>query len=151
MVKLVVTLFIIAPILLPGCLDTNSNSGTKIINPNGDSELALLMRDMFDDGLRVKKEMLTGKLPEIKTDYHGIHTAIPTEEGKNASLEYQLFAKAYEASVERFKTAEGNEKPQAYQTMVETCMNCHQEVCPGPMVRIKKLYLSDADLNSLEM
>lgn len=151
MLKLIVTLLLIAPILLQGCLDTNSNSDHKIVNPNGDSELALLMRDMFDDGLRVKNEMLAGKVTEIKTDYHGIHTAIPTEEGKNASVEYQLFAKAYEASVERFESAKGNEKPQAYQTMVETCMNCHQEVCPGPMVRIKKLYLSDADLNALEM
>ncbi|MEZ5033069.1 MAG: hypothetical protein R2787_16905 [Saprospiraceae bacterium] len=27
----------------------------KIYNPNGDSELALLMRDMFDEGMRVRK------------------------------------------------------------------------------------------------
>jgi cytochrome c553 len=26
-----------------------------------------------------------------------------------------------------------------YTAMVATCMNCHEQSCPGPMVRIKKL------------
>ena len=41
------------------CLDDNPNvatEGNQIFNPNGDSELALLMRDMFDDGMQVKSK-----------------------------------------------------------------------------------------------
>jgi cytochrome c556 len=29
-----------------------------------------------------------------------------------------------------------------YNLMVEACMNCHRSYCPGPMVRIKKLYIT---------
>jgi len=30
-----------------------------------------------------------------------------------------------------------------FQGLVESCMNCHRAFCPGPIVRIKKLYLKD--------
>ncbi len=131
------------------CLGCQSDPAKNPINPNGDSELALLMRAMFEEGMTTKEEVLAGKPGKFDLAYQKIHTATPTEEGKNASTEYILFAKAYEASVDRLRNADDAGRPQAYQTMVETCMNCHKQVCPGPMVRIKKMYLSDKELESL--
>ena len=121
-----------------------------MVNPNGDSELAILMRDMYDEGMLVKQSIIDGENPELKLNYDHIHTATPTEEGKNQSTEYLLFAKAYEASVERFKNASPHDRPAAYQNMVDNCMSCHKEVCQGPMVRIKKMYLSDEELASVK-
>ena len=34
-------------------------------NPNGDSELALLMREMFDDGMRMKEQIEKGDKLEV--------------------------------------------------------------------------------------
>ena len=130
-----------------GC--QSDDAPKKSINPNGDSELALLMRAMFDEGMTTKEEILAGNPVKFNVAYEKIHSAKPTEAGKNESTEYILFAKAYEASVKRLRNADDASRPQAYQTMVETCMNCHKSVCPGPMVRIKKMYLSEDELKSL--
>ncbi len=104
---------------------------------------------MFDEGMTTKDEILAGNPVKFNLAYEKIHSAKPTESGKNESIEYVLFAKAYEASVERLRNADDATRPHAYQTMVETCINCHKSVCPGPIVRIKKMYMSDKELQSV--
>ena len=50
------------------CTDYNSPEKREVpavINPNGDSELALLMRDMFEDGMRLKEQIAKGEQPDI--------------------------------------------------------------------------------------
>lgn len=121
----------------------------KDLNPNGDSELALLMRDMFDDGMKAKQALLEGGIPEVHCAYQNIHTADPTRPEQVATEEFKVFAKAYEFSADALRGSSPDERPDAYQTMVSACMNCHREICPGPMVKIRKLYLSDADKSRL--
>jgi len=123
-----------------------SNSGAKPLNPNGDSELALLMREMHDDGMRTKKQLLEGKTPSIKVAYEKLTTAKATEPEKAASPEYAAYATIYETAVQNFLERRGNEQIESYTTMVNACMNCHQQICPGPMVKIKKMYLSEKEL-----
>ena len=144
MLKLSTSAVLISFVLWIAC--KNEPSERKMVNPNGDSELAILMRDMYDEGMLVKQGLLKGQNSELYLNYDHIHTATPTEEGKNQSEEYLLFAKAYAASVERYKNSSAADRPAAYQNMVDNCMSCHQSVCQGPMVRIKKMYLTDAEL-----
>lgn len=144
MVKIFTTATLISLVIWMAC--GNDESGRKMINPNGDSELAILMRDMFDEGMVIKQSVINGEEPEMKLPYHHITTATPTVAGKNATTEYQLFAKAYEASVERFKNATGADRPAAYQNMIDNCMNCHSKICRGPMVKIEKLYLAEKEI-----
>lgn len=113
------------------------------INPNGDSELALLMREMFDDGLRIKQQIMKGEQPEILKKFEKILTAEATEPEKAASQKYKHFANTYLESLESLKNARGEEAGNLYQVMVQNCMNCHNAMCPGPMVKIKKLYLKN--------
>src|SRR5678816_3410224 len=77
-----------------GC--STDGKGSKIFNPNGDSELALLMRDMYDDGMVTKQEMLQGKQPDVRVKYHQLHTAKATDPEKVAAPNYNAFALAYE-------------------------------------------------------
>lgn len=144
MVKLLTTATLVSFIIWIAC--NTEDPKRKMINPNGDSELAILMRDMFDEGMLVKQRVINGEEPAMKLAYHHINTAAPTVEGKTATIEYKLFAKAYEASVERFKNASGADRVSAYQNMVDNCMNCHNSICRGPMVRIKKMYLTEEDM-----
>ena len=148
--KTLSTFLVLAGLVIAlSCSNENEPARTKIVNPNGDSELALLMREMWDDGMAVKAGLVDGKNPNIKVAYNRIHTAKATQPEKVATTEYEMFAKAYENAVEQFKSADAELRAPAYQNMVETCMNCHKEMCTGPMPKIKKMYLSDAELQKL--
>jgi CRISPR/Cas system CSM-associated protein Csm2 small subunit len=109
------------------------------LNPNGDSELALLMRGMYEEAERIKKQVKQGEEVTVELDHMKILSAHATEPEKAASAEFKGFAKLYLARLEELKTADGEAKEVVYKSLVESCMSCHQVLCPGPMVRIKKL------------
>ena len=130
------------------CTDFDTNT-ERIVptqsNPNGDSELALLMREMFEDGLRIKEQIEKGEKPDILKKFEAIHTAEATEPEKAASETYKNFADSYLTALNGLQNADSDELFDAYQGMVQSCMSCHQALCPGPMVRIKKLYLEGGE------
>jgi hypothetical protein len=138
-----IAFFFMSAILVLGCAEEKPKN--KILNPNGDSELAILMREMFEDGMVTKQSLLEGKTPEVNVDYKAIHTSESTMPEKVASTEYMLFAKSYEASVEALHNAKPAHRAQAYHTMVDACVNCHKTVCQGPIVKINKMYFNDSE------
>ncbi len=144
-ILLLVTLFITS-LYFVSC----SNGKVKSLNPNGDSELALLMRSMYDDGMITKQALLDGKPPVVNVKYHQLHTAKATEPQKVATPNYDAFANAYEASVKSFLESDTASRIESYHSMVNACMNCHQTICPGPTVRIKHLFLNEKEIASLE-
>ena len=125
------------------CSNTECPSSDKStiapINPNGDSELALLMRDMFDEAMIIKEQVDNDKPVAIKLDHHEILTAHATEPEKAASSEYKTFANLYLQSIESLRSADKNQVPTMYENMVANCTACHQALCPGPLVKIEKL------------
>ncbi len=139
MKKLLVFLTLVASAYLLSC--TTDANAKKPLNPNGDSELALLMRAMFDDGMRMKAQVQRGEKPDVAVAFEKIHTAKPTEAGKNATEEYTAFALSYVQAVKALKEAQPGEAETYYTGMVNACLNCHKAVCPGPVVRIKKMLL----------
>lgn len=111
------------------------------LNPNGDSELALLMREMFEDAMRMKSQIKAGEQPEVLHRFAAIHTAEATEPEKASSTDFQVFAQSYLQTLQAMQNAAPGDANALYHNLVESCMNCHRAMCPGPMVRIKKLYL----------
>src|SRR5690606_20397318 len=105
------------------------------------SELALLMRDMYNEGMKVKTKIKNGEMPELLLEFEKIHTAKATEPEKAASAEYKAYAISYIQAVEALKKAEADQVDKSYTNMVDACMSLHRALCPGPMVRIKKMYL----------
>ena len=138
---LVLVLFIV---LLSNCSGKEVKSGASRFTMREDSELTLLMRDMYDyyDSLKVHIE--NGDIPENIREFHAVHSAISTEPAKAKSDLYQAMATVYKESADRLKNK--SDISQAFNLMVDNCMNCHQQMCPGPMVKIKKLYLTDATI-----
>ncbi len=112
---------------------------TQALNPNGDSELALLMRAMFDEAVQIKRQVANEEPISLKIDYEKILTAHATEPEKAASVQYQAFAKSYLQSIKDLQSASPAQGEAFYLNMVENCMTCHKALCPGPMVVIKKL------------
>lgn len=130
-----VAILLIGLIYSLGC-NTPKNAS---VNPNGDSELAVLMRDMFDDGMDMKERISKGKLPKSHIDVGGLFTAEPTDSAQIAGPEYAAYAKAYEMAYNNLMTSEGDDIVPAYNSLVSTCISCHEATCPGPIVRIKKM------------
>ncbi len=111
------------------------------INPNGDSELALLMREMFEDGERIKAQVERGEQPTGLRDFAVIHAAIPTDSTVKGPV-FTAFAEAYLESVRQLEASDSSSVFR-FNRMVDQCMNCHSEFCPGPKKRIRKLYLKE--------
>ena len=111
------------------------------LNPNGDSELALLMRTMYEETMEMKKALKEGKKYDHSFETEAIFTATPTEEGKNASTTYKAFAQNYQHVMEQYAEASGKDLKGSYERIVENCQSCHQAICPGPLRRIRHLEL----------
>ncbi len=121
--------------------ERNSAKTKHPINPNGDSELALLMRDMFEESDSLKQLVADGKSLTGLKKYKDIHSAVPTDPAVKGPV-FEAFAQAYVASINELESAD-SASIFKFNSMVDKCMNCHTEFCPGPKKRIKKLYIEE--------
>lgn len=140
MKKILVLLPLCCLLFWQACSDEKIGA-SKPLNPNGDSELALLMRQMFEDGERVRAQIQQGEAVSIQVDFEKIMTAKSTDPAKMQGPDYPHFASSYVEAMKALRDAPPAEAQERYTAMVATCMNCHENSCPGPMVRIKKLIL----------
>ena len=129
-------------IFLSNCRDNKGKTGNARFTMREDSEMTLLMRDMFEyyDSLKVNIE--NGEIPEQIRVFNEVHSAVSTEPEKGKSELYQAMATVYKESADRLKNNR-TDMPKYFNQMIDNCMNCHQQMCPGPMVKIKKLYLEN--------
>ena len=111
------------------------------LNPNGDTELALLMRAMYDDGMAMKAALESGVDPVSNIDLSNLYTSDCADPEKVASNKYKAMAEAYRASLNAMHAANSADKLEAYRNVVNTCKTCHQSMCPGPLMKIKHLEL----------
>lgn len=105
------------------------------------SELALLMRDMavFMDSTR--KHVVAGEERLPYPDRFKKMTTATATEGMMDHAVYDPFAEHFLTTLDGFYKAKKKNRAQAYNALVQACANCHMQVCPGPLVRIKKLYV----------
>ncbi len=112
--------------------------------PNGGSELAVLMREMYDDMDSIKKLVLKGELPtDLREKFTYLHNATPTDSDTKHE-NYPDMAKAFVDNLNRFYEEKDKEKRiQLYKVVVQTCISCHQTHCTGVVKKIKKLQIQD--------
>ena len=133
-------------LVLTNCAESSQNNQKTILFPNNDSELTLLMREMFDYYEGLKTDVENGNLPKNIREFAEIHSAVATDPVKSNSDLYKAMSTVYLQSAERLNTSTEN-VPEIFNAMIDNCMNCHQQMCPGPMVKIKKLYVKGASRN----
>lgn len=97
-------------------------------NPNGDSELAVLMRRFVDD---LRENQLLAKAGEPIKPMHDTHRmmrcawpTVPSERDEG----YDQRSQAYLAAVRAF---EASPNQQTYEGIVSNCVACHQVSCSG--------------------
>lgn len=111
------------------------------VNPNGDSELALLMRAMRDTAASFKEMILAGKVPDRFPEvFLKIHTAKPTD-SETKKTSFDGFADGYLSALKNLSKSNAGNAKDNYNSLVQACVNCHSEHCPGPLSAIRKLKL----------
>jgi cytochrome c553 len=138
----------ILPVLLllitvVACLAQRPTAGeARSTIPQDDaSELALLMRTMASHTDSVKAALKRdAKLPP-KPDVSRLLTATPTEGMHIDPITYPTFSADYVKNLDALYKAPKKERPKAYNALVQSCANCHGVHCPGPLMRIKKMYV----------
>ena len=111
------------------------------------SELALLMRAMAAHADSVKAGLARGekKLPPPPAGIKALLTATPTKDMHIDPITFPTFGKDYQAKVQALYKAARKDRPAAYNALVQSCANCHSTHCPGPMMRIRKMYVKLGD------
>lgn len=151
--KLSVVLFLMSVVLLLAQCSTGSEkqpvkeaitqeascSAKPPLNPNGDSELALLMREMKSSAESLKEKIKKGELPEkFPEEFLKIHSATPTDSDTKKES-FEGFATNYINNLQTLYHSPKEELTQNYNAVITACANCHSQHCPGPLKAINKL------------
>lgn len=108
-------------------------------DPNGVSELALLMREMTSDMERLRAHVHAGEHAASEAGTDRLFTASATEPEKAASEAFKVFGESYLHVARTLENTPDSLQGPVYDQLVQACANCHQALCPGPLVRIEKL------------
>lgn len=115
----------------------------RVTEPLETSELALMMRQMtlFTDSTRTRL-MKGGELLPYPGFFKGLKNAEPTP-GMVEQATFDPYADAWLYHLDALYAAKPAERAEVFNTLVQTCAACHGHMCPGPLVRIKKLKLPE--------
>jgi len=147
-------LFLWAIALLVGCQNQGTESTqetTETPSRSGlyqPSELALTMREMADDmeGLRQKADEGTLTVEEVDIliqAHQAMSTDTPTKP-EDIKPSFSGYSEAYLIQLEDLRItiaqqASREERLDAFNAAIATCVACHQDHCPGPIPRIQKI------------
>ena len=125
---------------------TPPNSGrTGMYTP---SPLASTMRNMADDieALRTKADegSLTVAEVDVLIQAHAAMKEAEATKPDDIKATFSGYAEAYLLQLEELKSAledhaSRQERLDAFNAALATCVACHQEHCPGPIARIQKM------------
>ena len=130
-------------LLLLACMAHRNETAVATTAPLQDdaSELALLMRSMAAHADSVKAALKRDdKLPP-RVDVSTLLTATPTTGMHIDPITYPTFSADYVKNLDALYKAPKKQRPQAYNALVQSCANCHGTHCPGPLMRIRKMYV----------
>jgi hypothetical protein len=124
--------------LVPGVPGSPGHLIPSDVNPNGASELAMLMRSMVADLERSRAALEKGEpLPPLWSRHRKMRCSWPTD-ASDRNPQFDAMAVAYLAQV-RALDAKPPDVRGAFNAVVAACQACHENVCPGPIETIVRL------------
>jgi len=110
-----------------------------IIDPNDASEMALNMRIMTKE-LEIAKYEIEKfeKFDNIAFDFKKIHNQKATD-STFYTESLKPMSESFYKTVENFNNFPNSEN---YNNIINSCVQCHNYICSGPLVKINKLYLN---------
>lgn len=127
--------------LVAGVPGSPGNLLPSELNPNGDSELAALMRIMQKD-LAASRDALTRgeRSGALYARHRKMRCAWPTDPAERTPA-FDALAQAYLSQVKALDTAPTAQARAAHDAVVTACIACHETTCRGPIDAIKTLAL----------
>lgn len=108
------------------------------------SPLALMMRAMATHADSCKAAIAKNQgLPPFPKEFKGIMKAQPTVGMHIDPITFPTFARDYQVKLDRLYKVRSHARTGAYNALVQSCANCHGSHCPGPLMRIKKMYATE--------
>ncbi len=131
-----------------------TDNSKELINdprsPNPSGELAVLMRDMWEYADTLKTAITnknTNSLPEYRPVFDNLFTANPTDKHTKspafdamAKIMLQKLENVYHNAVEN---KEQSVQVEGFNLLVKSCLQCHEQQCPGPVSKISKLMIKE--------
>lgn len=116
--------------LVPGIPGSPGHLIKSSRNPNGDSELAVLMRQFVDD-LREARPLLEAGQPvkKLHPTYRKMRCSWPTKP-EERNEQFDARAVVY---LELVKAYDANPGQATYNGMIAGCIACHEQSCGGPL------------------
>jgi hypothetical protein len=148
MKKILITFCILLSIAIVACNDSEKPKESAqeeckketIKDPNDPKPMALMMRTMANNCDSMRLEINAGKtVDSVKYPLMPFWTAEPTDSANLVELFYNN-ASEFEIA---YRTLMSNKEHQKenYTAVINSCVNCHNSFCSGPLRRIKKLPL----------
>ncbi len=138
---LLITGALMMQVALPGNNTATILADTSYVNPNVSSELALLMREMQQYSNTAKSDIKAGRNPApYPKSFDAINSA-KISDNMSKSDYYESFAGVYLMAVKSYAKSLPADRIDTYNNMVNTCLACHSQHCPGPVPVIKKLLI----------
>lgn len=106
------------------------------------SEMSILMNEMYAYNLKLKQEIVEGKIPtEFPSNFLNIHTA-ELSEFKYRNEKFQAYSSLFiEHQKEIFNSNSDIDISERYNSTINLCVSCHTTECTGPIPKIKKLLI----------
>ncbi len=127
--------------LTPGVPGSPGHLIPSARNPNGQSELAALMRSM-EAALKEARPLVAQgqKVGPFASRFAKIRCAWPTNLG-DRDAQFDALAVAYLSAVARLDATHGADAPAAFDGVLNACRACHERACSGAIVAINALRL----------
>lgn len=127
--------------LVPGVPGSPGHLVPTEISPDGQSELALMMRTMQADLRTAREAILAGQpVAAMRERHRKMRCSWPTTASDRNPV-FDGFAQAYLAKVAVLETAPPAQAAEAFHGVLDACRACHQQSCPGPIAAIEALRL----------
>ncbi len=98
---------------------------------------------MHSKAVEMKNLIEIGKKPgDEPVDFANIASATPTD-SKTKKPSFSGFAQNYLSALEAVYKSEPENIKLKYNEMVNACLSCHGDHCPGPVPKIKKLMIKN--------
>lgn len=111
--------------------------------PPAKSELAQLMREMTAFADTAGKYINAGReLPPFPDQFKKLTTAEATPGMVDRRI-FDPYAQGWLHQLDLLYTAPTAERAHVFNDLVMACAGCHGQMCPGPLVRIKKLSIPE--------
>ena len=98
------------------------------------------MRELYDSLAVYRTQIRAGEqaTPNFLNRISELHSASMTDSSVRGPA-FDSFTLAFIAQADSL-TAAGQPNQERYNNLITSCLNCHQNFCPGPMQKIGKLY-----------